>query len=396
MKLALPLEGIKVLDLSQAIAGPLAAQMLGDLGAEVIKIEKPDGDETRAMVPPVWNEESVLYLSNNRNKRSIAVDLKKPEGIRIVERLAQNCDVIIENFRTGTAERLGIGYGKLSAINPRLVYLSISGFGRTGPEKNRGGYDIIVQAFGGLMSVTGEEGGAPVKVGTSVVDITTGLSGVIGVLAALMAREQTGRGQYVDCSLLDCQVMMLNYLATAYLATGQTAKRLGSSHPSLFPYQAFTAKDQYLVLGVANDSLWEKMCTALGWEDLLVPQYSTNKSRMAHKDELYAILAGRLKEMTCQEVCEKLDRVGVPCSPIHTIDQVVQSPQVQERGMLAEVAHPRIPGLKTPAFPVKFSTPMTTVERHPPMLGEHTDEILAEAGYTAEEIAHFRHSGAIH
>ncbi|SHG04291.1 CaiB/BaiF CoA transferase family protein [Ornithinibacillus halophilus] len=388
--MSLPLEGIKVLDISQAIAGPLAGQMLGDLGAEVIKVEKPTGDETRAMLPPEWNGESMIYLSNNRNKRSISIDLKTEQGIKIIHSLIEDCDVFIENFRTGTADRLGIGYEELSYINPSLVYLSISGFGRTGPEKNRGGYDIILQAYGGLMGVTGEPGRAPVKVGTSIVDITTGISGVVGILSALYSRKETGKGQYVDCSLLDSQVMMLNYLIPTYFGTGKSPTMQGSSHPSLFPYQAFPTKDQYIVLGIANDGLWEKSCQALGWEDLLVYKYSTNQLRIEHKEELIEIITDRLSERTCEEVCSKLDAVGVPCSPINSIEQVVNTEQFKYREMAKEILHPRIENLKTPSFPIKFSEDTTTVRRHPPLLGEHTDEVLLELGHTQEEIRALR------
>lgn len=385
--MVLPLDGIKVLELGQTVAAPFCGQMLGDLGAEIIKVEKFSGDESRYFAPPVMEGESIVFLANNRNKRSIAVNLKDPKGIDIVRSMARDCDVVIENFRTGTADRLGIGYEDLKAINPSIIYLSISGFGRTGPEKNRAGYDIMMQAYSGLMSITGEPDRGPVKVGTSVVDLTTGMNGVIGVMAALMLRDKTGGGQYVDCSLLDGQVAMLNYLVTTYFGTGTFPGKMGATHPSLCPYQAFLAKDQYVIIACGNDEQWAKACEALGWHDLLNdPRFKRNASRVKNRPELISILSKRIAELSGGEICEKLDAKGVPNSPINTIEQVVTSPQVVARGGVLDVPHPRIKGIKAAAFPVKISSVEFTARRHPPSIGEHTEEILQEYGYDREQI----------
>lgn len=394
--MVLPLEGIKVLELARTLAGPVTGQTLGDLGADVIKVEQPNvGDESRRFMPPDWDGESCYFLSSNRNKRSITVDLKSEKGKQIIYDLVKESDVLIENFRTGAQERLGVDYETLKKINPRLVYVSISGFGRTGPEKYRAGYDLLLQAYSGLMSTTGEKG-KPYKAGPSVVDISTGILGALGAMAALMAREKTGEGQYVDCSLLDGQMMMLNHLATGYFATGKSAEPMGQGHHTIVPYQVFNAKDKDVVIAAANDSLWVKMCQALGWEDLLeIEEYETNKQRVANREKLVPILSERIAKLTSDEVCNKLDEVGVPCGPINTVGEVVTSPQAEAREMMVEMDHPKIKGLKTPAFPVKLSETPATVRHSPPNLGEHTDEVLSELGFSTEDIAKLNEEGVI-
>ncbi|MGG0935717.1 CaiB/BaiF CoA-transferase family protein [Brevibacillus centrosporus] len=391
------LDHIRVLDLSRTLAGPFCTMLLGDMGADIIKVEQPDvGDETRRFTPPTWDGISSYYLASNRNKRSITVDLKTEEGREIIYELAKTADILVENFRTGALDQMGLGYEQIRQINPKLIYCSVSGFGRTGPEKNRAGYDLLLQGYGGLMSITGEEGRAPVKVGTSLVDMNAGMFAVYGILSALIARERTGKGQFIDVSLLDGQVVLLNYLATSYFATGRASGRLGSAHPSIVPYQAFPAKDGDFILAIANNSLWERACRALGWEDLREdPRFQTNDDRVAHRDLLVAIISARIAEMDRQEIIHKLDQAGVPAGPIHTIDQVLNHPQVLAREMVLEVEHPIVKDLKMPGFPVKLSDTPAQVHRHPPLLGEHTEEILLEMGFLPEQIEGWRASKVI-
>ncbi|WP_419879183.1 CaiB/BaiF CoA transferase family protein [Brevibacillus centrosporus] len=391
------LDHIRVLDLSRTLAGPFCTMLLGDMGADIIKVEQPDvGDETRRFTPPTWDGISSYYLASNRNKRSITVDLKTEEGREIIYELAKTADILVENFRTGALDQMGLGYEQIRQINPKLIYCSVSGFGRTGPEKNRAGYDLLLQGYGGLMSITGEEGRAPVKVGTSLVDMNAGMFAVYGILSALIARERTGKGQFIDVSLLDGQVVLLNYLATSYFATGRASGRLGSAHPSIVPYQAFPAKDGDIILAIANNSLWERACRALGWEDLREdPRFQTNDDRVAHRDLLVAIISARIAEMDRQEIIHKLDQEGVPAGPIHTVDQVLNHPQVLAREMVLEVEHPIVKDLKMPGFPVKLSDTPAQVHRHPPLLGEHTEEILLEMGFLPEQIEGWRASKVI-
>lgn len=386
------LDGIRVLDLSRTLAGPFCTMLLGDMGADIIKVEQPgQGDETRKFTPPTWDGISSYYLASNRNKRSITIDLKSEEGKEIIHSLAKTADVFVENFRTGTMDQLGYGYEQLKEINPRLIYCSVSGFGRTGPEKNRAGYDLLLQGYGGLMSITGESGGSPVKVGTSIVDMNAGMFAIYGILSAIIAREKTGRGQYIDVSLLDGQVVLLNYLATSYFATGHPAGRMGTAHPSIVPYQAFHARDGEIILAIANNRLWEKACQALGWEDLRDdPRFVTNDERVAHRQLLIALIQERVSVMERQEIIEKLDSVGVPCGPIHSIDQVLTHPQVIAREMILEVDHPVVKNLKMPGFPVKLSDTPAQVRRYPPLLGEHTDELLHELGIDCAKIEEWR------
>ncbi|QQK80295.1 CoA transferase [Salicibibacter cibi] len=392
----LPLEGIKVLELARTLAGPVSGQMLGDLGAEVIKVEQPGrGDEARHFSPPEWEGESCYYLSSNRNKRSMTVNLKTDQGKQIIHELAKDSDVLIENFRTGATEKLGIDYETLKKINPRIIYLSISGFGRTGPEKFRAGYDILMQGYAGLMSTTGEPG-VPYKAGPSVADLTTGILGALGVLAALLARENTGEGQFVDSSLLDGQIMTLNHLATGFFATGQSAKPMGQGHNSIVPYQVFKASDKNIILAAANDALWEKVCKAMGWEDLLqVEAYKTNQLRVANRDRLVPVLAERFAQFTSDEICTKMDEVGVPCGPVNAVGEAVTSPQAVARETMANIDHPKIKDLKTPAFPVKLSDTPASVRLHPPLLGEHTDEVLSSLGFNNDEISRMREDGVL-
>ncbi|CAK6481094.1 CaiB/BaiF CoA transferase family protein [Peribacillus castrilensis] len=382
------LEGLKVLDLSRTLAGPFCTMLLGDMGADIIKVEKPGtGDETRRFTPPKWDGISAYYLASNRNKRSITIDMKSEEGKQLIYKMAKESDVFIENFRTGAMEKMGLGYEQLKKLNPRLIYCSISGFGRTGPEKNRAGYDLLLQGYGGLMSITGETGGSPVKTGMSLVDLTMGIFAAYGILTAVIARGKTGKGQFIDASLLDGQVSLLNFLVTSYFATGKPAGRMGSAHPTIVPYQAFSAKDMDIILAVPNDGLWAKCCQALNWEDLLTdPRFKTNEDRVTHRHELVYFISKRLSLLESKEIFACLDAAGVPCGPIHTIDQVVNHPHVLSREMILEVEHPIVKNLKMAGFPIKLSDTPASLKRHPPLLGEHTEEILSELGLFADDI----------
>ncbi|PIC66191.1 formyl-CoA transferase [Sporosarcina sp. P21c] len=382
------LNGIKVLDLSRTLAGPYCSMLLGDMGADIIKVEQPGkGDESRYFTPPTWNGESCYFLSTNRNKRSITIDLKSPEGKEIIYKLVEEADVLLENFRTGALDQLGFGYEEIKRINPRLVYCSISGFGRTGPEKSKAGYDLLLQGFGGLMSITGDADRPPAKAGMAIVDLTTGMFAAYGILTALLARGQTDKGQFIDVSLLDGQISLLNHMATGFFATGKPAGRMGSSHPSIVPYQSFKTKDQDIILAVGNDGQWAKCCDSLGWTDLYNNhKYKKNSDRVDNRNDLIPIISERLSKLTNEEIIKKLEAVGVPCGPIHTLDQVLEHPQVKAREMVLDVEHPIVNNLKIPGFPVKLSDTPATLTRYPPLLGEHTEEVMAELGYTSDEI----------
>jgi formyl-CoA transferase/CoA:oxalate CoA-transferase len=392
-----PLEGIKVVELSRTLAGPFCSMQLADMGAEVIKVEQPGiGDETRSYIPPEINGESCYFMSLNKNKKGITVNLKTEEGQRIVKQLVENADVLIENFRNGTMEKFGLGYEVLKEINPRLIYCAVSGFGRTGPMKDEPAYDLLMQGFGGLMSVTGETGRAPVKVGFSIVDLATGLYASLGVVLALLVREKTGNGQYVESSLLDTIVSLSNYLGQSVLATGKVQGRFGSAHPNLVPYQAFEAKDGYVIIAVPNDWLWRKMCDALDLQDLKDhPKFAVNASRVANREELVGVLSEYTKSKDSSEIIGKLKQAGVPSGPINDIGQLLAHPQVQSREMIQEVEHPTIGMLKMLGIPLKLSVTPGSIRKAPPLLSEDTNEVLTALGYSSENISDFKEKGII-
>jgi crotonobetainyl-CoA:carnitine CoA-transferase CaiB-like acyl-CoA transferase len=370
------LSGVKVLDLSRVLAGPWCGQMLADLGADVIKVESFDGDDTRGMGPPYIGEISAYFSCANRNKRSICIDLHKPESAEIMARLVKDADVLIENFRTGTAERLGVGYEAMRAINPRLIYCSISGYGRTGPDAQRAGYDYAVQAEGGLMAITGARDGAPNKAAVAVVDLATGQNAVIAILAALQQRHGTGHGQHVSVSLFDTQLTWLANIGAGVLFTGKDAPRYGNEHASIVPYQDFSASDQHFVLTVANEKLWHALCDAVGHPEWIHdPRFDSNSQRVLHRDLVTANLQAIFSAHPVAYWLQAFSNRGIPCAPINSVKQALHSPLAKANGNVLEVD-----GIPMVASPLKLSESPVSYHQAPPQLGEHSQAILTEIG----------------
>lgn len=382
------LEGVRVLELSRVLAGPWCGMTLADLGAEVIKIEPPGGDDTRALGPPFRDGMSAYFACANRNKRSLALDLGKPAARPIIDRLVQRADVLIQNYRLGTDRQLGVDYERLGALNPRLVYCHITGYGRTGPDRERPGYDFAIQAEAGLMSITGPSSAEPSKVGVAVADISTGQNAVIAILAALRHRDRTGQGQLIDLSLYDTQLQELANVASSVLFTGSEARRHGNAHANIVPYQPFRAADRPFVLAIASARLWSVFCAAVGrpqWRD--DPRYVDNPARVAHREALVAELDALFATRDAAHWMELLGRAGVPCAPINSVGQALEHPVARARGMRITLGG--VPLLGSPlhlaATPVRYELP-------PPRLGEHTDAILAELG---EDAAALRAAGVV-
>jgi crotonobetainyl-CoA:carnitine CoA-transferase CaiB-like acyl-CoA transferase len=388
----LALDGIRVIDLSRVIAGPWCGALLSDLGADVIKVEDTGaGDESRTW-PPHKDGEAAAYLLFNRNKRGMALDLKAPEGVEVVTALVRDADVLIENFRTGTMESFGLGYEALAKINPRLIYCSVSAFGRTGPRKDSPGYEALMQAFSGIMSITGEPGGQPVRAGVSFLDLSTGILCALGVCSALIQRAKTGLGQRVDGSLLETAVSLLAFHAEGYLLTGAVPKALGSGHPSLSPYRNFKCRDgQWIFVAAANDRFWVKLTRALGLDELAAdPKFAVNQQRVKNRVELETLLEQVIGDRDREELLKILAEADVPAAPVNTVDQVMNDPQTVERGIVQRVLHPRLGEIPVVGTPLKFSRMAPGVRRAAPLRGQHTDEILAACGFTPARVQELR------
>jgi crotonobetainyl-CoA:carnitine CoA-transferase CaiB-like acyl-CoA transferase len=394
---AKPLDGVRVLDLTRVLAGPFGAMMLGDMGADVIKVEEPGkGDDTRRW-PPFKEGEATYFMSVNRNKRSVTLNLKAPAGVGILKRLAAKSDVVMENFRPGTMDKLGLGYRALSRVNPRLVYCSISGFGETGPDAHRGGYDLIVQGESGVMDLTGFPDGPPVKVGNSIGDLVAGMTAAHGITLALLARARTRRGQKVEVSMLDVMASLLTYQAGIYLNTGARPGRRGNAHPSIVPYEVFKAADAYLTLGVANNSLWKQCCAALDRGDLVTdPRFATEARRVEHRDVLVPLLNEILGARPADDWLKRLDANGVPAGRIRTVAEVCESEHLKARGMIVPLRHSRAGIVTVMGVPVKLHATPGKAATAPPLLGQHTDAVLKSVlGMKLAQIAALRRDGAI-
>ncbi len=392
------LDGIRVLDLSRVLAGPYCTMMLGDLGAEIIKIEQPGvGDDTRRWGPPWTGGESAYYLCANRNKKSVTLNLKDERARDILRQLARESDIVVENFKVGALDRMGIGYEALSTDNPGLIWCSITGYGQDGPYASHAGYDFVAQGEGGIMSVTGEVEGEPMKVGIAIVDITTALYASNAILAALHARDVSGRGQRIDAALLPSAVAWLANVGSSYLVSGDQPKRYGNAHATIVPYQTFKGSDQWFIVGVGNDRQFQSLCTLMGHPEFASDErFNTNPRRVANREILLPILESIFETETADVWLAGMTEAGIPCGPINTVGQALEHPQIKHRGMVVEVPHPTAGSVRVVGSPVIMSETPTEVRSHPPLFGEHTDAILRERiGMTEDQITQLREEGVV-
>lgn len=383
-----PLAGILVADLTQNVAGPYCTQILGDLGAEVVKIERPGrGDDARAWAPPYWGDESATFMAVNRSKRSLAVDVKVAGGREVVERLIARADVFVQSLRAGAAEALGFGWERAHARNPRLVYCSVTAFGSAGPLRDRPGYDPLMQAYGGIMSITGHPGQPPVRVPLSIVDMGTGMWAAMAVLGALRVRDRTGRGLHVTTALFETALAWTAFQASQFFATGEVPPPQGSGTAMIAPYEAFPARDAWVMIGAASDALFARACEVLGVEGLARdPRFRDNPARVRHRAALFDLLAGVTGQLAAADVLERMQRAGVPAAPILTIDRVAGEPQTEASGLFAPAPHPRLDGYRPVRMPVRWDGERGPDGRVPPLVGEHSAEVLAELGYDGATI----------
>ena len=392
-----PLRGMRVLELAQIMAGPTCGMLLADMGADVVKVEKlPGGDDARGYREPQVNGVSAPFMMLNRNKRGIALDLKQPAGRDVLLRLVRDADVLTENYRRGTLERLGLGYDVLAAANPGLIYCAVSGYGRDGPFAEKGGFDLIAQGFAGLMSITGEPGRPPVKTGNSVADINAGILAAVGILAAYAHKQRTGQGQVVDTSLLEAALQQTYWHAAIYFATGRSPGPTGSAHLLTAPYQAFAARDGWINIGGANQANWERIAEVLGypeWRD--DPRFATNSARMANLDALTAAMSAVLATRAQADWIAAFDAAGVPVGPVHTVGEALEHPQTHARDMVVDLEHPQAGATRALGCPLHFSKTRTRITRPAPMLGEHTRDVLRECGYTDVEIERLVRDGVV-
>ena len=385
------LDGVMVLDLSRVLAGPFCSMMLADMGADVLKIEEPEGGDESRTWPPFVAGEASGYLSMNRNKRNMTLNLKTPEAQDILKQLAGRADVLVENFRTGTMESFGLGYEVLQPINPRLIYCAVSVFGRSGPYKDRAGYEALMQAFSGVMSLTGEPEGPPLRCGVSFLDLGTGMMAAYAVMNALFHRERTGQGQKVEVSLFETALSLMSYHAVGYLLTGNVPQRQGSGHPMIVPYQVFPTQDGEIFIVGSNQRLWMRLCQALSREDLLQDaRFGSNQERVKHRHVLVPMLQAETQKYPTVELSERLDKAGVPCAPVNTLDHVLTDPQTQAREMIVDIPHPLIPDLRLLGLPIKLSETPGDVRLPPPLKGQHTEAVLLDLGYSTADITAFR------
>ncbi len=397
MTQTLALEGVRVLDLTQIMAGPYCTMMLADMGADVVKVEKPNGgDDTRRMGPPFIEGESAAFLGINRNKRSIVIDLRSDSGRDLAQRMARESDVLVQNFRPGSLDRMGLGYEQVREINPAIVYCTISGFGATGPYAQRGGFDLVTQGMSGLMSVTGHAGGPPAKVGVPLCDLNAGMFGAIGILTAYINRLRTGQGQHVDTSLLEGGIAYTFWESAMFFATGDVPEPKGSAHRLTAPYQAFETSDGYVNIGAANQANWERLCAAIGRDELVSdPRFVEPRDRMDNLDELVSTLETTFAQHSSDHWLQTLESAGVPAGPINDLAEVYADPQVQAREMMVETEHPVAGRVKNIGIPIKLSETPGQFQRPAPGLGQHTNEVLTELGCSPSEIEKLRDEGVV-